>query len=701
MKVALEGSWRRRLARLALCLIVCSVLYVLVSPASTDVDQSVIYSSSFELGERNMMLSQQIDAINRGNYLVRENGVSFTRNATEDIGHSIFLANLALIRNILGLGPMSWSDVHRIRGVMAAASIAVLFLWGAPLGALLAMALLTWLFTSPLLGLNAERVWPQIMAVGFCFVLLEGLTREIERRDHPYRGILALFGVGVFAGSLGLFRSEARHIALLPFAAILATHTVALALWLFSGSSDAVGFDPGEDGSERAAGWKQRFRIRAGTAAQRLRALPARVVSMDRGLRGVVASAAAVAGILAVSPLAHLNLELFERIEGVDHHPDVGKHILWHPLFLGLGWYWRSPENVAWHDNVGRLEAERTNGYFSSFGLDTEEAERRRYFDILTHNTPLFVDVYLRKAREILYDQTSRPVALAVAIAFFIALFGVTRLRNKSGLDGSTLTIGTVAMGFSALAPGLVAGPAFAVAFNAVLAGIILFGGRSILRQMESTDVELSAADRAHLRRMHKGLLAAAVVGALLAILLFARVASINEHRIELAARLEQGELGFDALLGEYHSDAVLAFNSLRLSTREKIAKAVVAEYGAGLPPSVRRTHTSAKLKILHVRRTQQTLYLLVQTSTALKFESVIPVRMELAARESVPRPAGADFSAFFHTNSDLIFIPKHTVPGVWLFATRAPKDTVERLVIGDLVRYFPVLYTKQIENIR
>lgn len=661
---------RRLLARVALSAVVGVFVFNLVAPSREDVERAAVYSGIGAVGKRYATLAEQVDLHRNGHYLVRADGTSFVVDTREDIGTRLLLADLAFVRATLGLAPLEKADAFRLQGYVIASGAVLFVVLGAPLSAVAASCLLLVLFVLPDVTGVAERSWPQIAAVAFSFALLHVTARDVCE-GLSWRKLLRLATLGFYVGALGVFRIEASYVPLAPFAGLLALHTLVLGGWLLK----AVRSDGVQSTFRRCLAFVRR---RAGEKTGPRPAVP--------GLRELGACAAVIAGVLAASPASTLNLIFFELIEGVEHRPEIGQHLFWHPLFIGLGAQVHFPENLYWSDDLGRLEARRANDSFVDFDRASEAAARERYLEILVRNTPFVTQVYLQKLR-LLVDglvpgASTAAILPCIAIGCLVVFLGIARRHRDGSVWGPTLAIGSLGIMAITAMPGLVALVRYAVAFPVAIAGTVLFA-MVVSGERIFAGEEPIAEEEQRWRGIGRSALVATLILGSALLLLLLRVSLVESHRQRLTERFMTLSLSFDELLEEYHADAVAAFNVLPDGQRSQIAADLMRQHGKRFDADVRRAIGASNPEVLLARRTDKTLYLLVKLNARSLRTKVIPVRLDFYNAESM---------------NDLIFLPRGTRPGVWLFSVRAPRDTVARCTIGEIQPFRHLLYTEPVD---
>ncbi|MFP8881938.1 MAG: hypothetical protein VCE43_21925, partial [Myxococcota bacterium] len=403
--------------RVLLFIAAVPLAFVLGGATGSGSDGSPYYSGIVSC--RLTSLLRQLDTINDGHYLGDGLGGSFTRETFEAIGPNMLLANTALVRNALGMRPPTWHHIVSWPAWLAALVVAAMVLARAPNWIVGLALVVLWLYPTSMATRMGQRAWPQL----FCLILsaaLLAMSARVSRLETPTRADFIRIGVVAFvAGCLSQLRFEARLILLLPF---LGLFVLNLSLALFGR------LRPTDGGEARTAPFRAPWP--AETRAEWRFALIAGVVLL---------------GITASSLVEDLNLRVFEAIEDTDHHPIRGRHLFWHPLYLGMGFHRSDQENIAWEDPIGIADAHAATASFTGYDTAYDEVIRDRYREIWQRNTPFALSVYLDKARRL----ALHPRHVTTTVLLGLAL-GLGALAFRSGVarnpGGAALVLGATAL---------------------------------------------------------------------------------------------------------------------------------------------------------------------------------------------------------------------------------------------------------------
>ena len=677
------GSARRAASRLLLALLLLPSLFLLSSPDAHVGDQAITYSRlQSSVGFRNKVLLAQVAAINKGQYLVGKRGRSMTQESPDDLGALLWQADLALVRRALGLGPMSPSGIYRIQSHVSVLAAGLLLLLGVSYFETFLFVVLLVLFAPSGIGNHDGRLWPQVISLALTFVLIDMATRRVA--DEPSQPPLRhFFAIALFTGWMGIFRAEAHYIALVPFLALFATNLAILVWNRPPRHPDRSSWRAGVTGLlSEARRWLTRNR------SGESRRFPKWTVGLaSPQLRAVLVSAVVIAGIFAASGVGTLNIALFEVIEDTEHQPEMGRHLFWHPLFLGLGAHHHHPENIYWHDFEGKIEAQKESGVFSGYTREYEQTIRHRYLDILTHNTSTVFQAYLRKARDLFAGQHAAvsgalPLAI-IALLGLILLFSVQRSRGSSLAGGLNFALASVSVVAVAALPGIMTTLDYATALCPALTAASLFGAALTARTC-AADPPPECGDDRYWLWFRRVTIVIPVASAIVLAAVGIRSASIRAHREQLSQQLAGGSLSYSQLLDEYHADAVTAFNSLSRAEREKLTREISGHLPPRLDPKVRLVPGTPTSLVVDARWRNDHLYLLVRLKERLTGLNVIPVQLGYESEDAI------------HLN-DLIFLPPRIESGPWLLSMRAPRNHVRDIAIGRIAHYHGSLYIKRL----
>ncbi len=654
--------------RLLICLVVIPVLFLIFSPSTLSVDEALTFTNFQHLGNRKTDALKQVDAINAGRYLTDADGRSMIRTYPDDTGEFVWLADIGLMRRALGLGAMRKAEIFRAQAYVAVIGALLLVMCRVSFRTLVPAFLLLFFFSLPVIAKWGGRAWPQLLAVVTTFVLLD-LSANKSGDGRLKNELWRLFLIALYAGWLRSFRAEAGYIVGLPFLLLLALNLVVVA-------RDRITRERTRHPKDSATALALAKRWVALPAKWlRARQLP-RIDTRLAGVRELVACAVILGGLTAASLGFYFNIKLFEVIEGVDHQPTLNGHLVWHPLYVGLGYQYHYPESISWKDDYGSLLAQKENGSFSGWGPESEDAARKRYLEIMIRNTGWVLQVYLSKLRMVLFD-TAKGATFPLLIAALAALNGLLILHRLTGgglAGGLQFIVASIAMIAAASMPAIATTPQYETAVDSALSGIVLFGLARGMGELIERD-EGKARDESYWAGFR---LAAGSFGIAICALLtlgVARAAWTESHRRDLTTALASEEIEYTQLLDEYHADAVVAFNRLSDAEREELSLKISDRYGRGLSPQLAFAKDPTAYSLINATWTDEYLFLLVRLAKPVLGQHVIPIGFKFRNLES-------------RYLVDRIHLPPLMKARVWLFSMKAPRETVEALSIGDIVRF-------------
>jgi hypothetical protein len=658
MRTERTRALRRAVAqRAGLCLLVVPVAFVLAAPDSTSIDFDFRHQSGF--GNRLIALYRHCEAVAQGHFLTDETGGSFTRDANEVLGPNLAIADVALVRSWLGLPPATFNQVLRWQSHLAAFAAVVMLVAGAPLWTIGLYLLLLWLFPATPASLAGQRAWPQLIAVALAVCALASLSRWAARERPQWLPLAGLLGLALCAGLVGQFRDEARAHFLVPLL-VLAVASAGVALLRPAAVRDSLA--------------RARREGLAGLSAE---------------LRIVLAVVVAALGVASVTLLRDLNLRVFEAIEDVEHRPERGWHLFWHPLYLGLGFDFHTRENLAWEDPIAVADAHAAHGSFVGFTSDYERSIRDRYLEIAYRNTPFFARVHLHKLRVALFGEGRQTTTLLLSLAVLLVFAATRELRRRPGdpVREACMLLGGVALAGITLAPGLMAGSDHLQVLDAGLLGAAFLAAATWLVRVPAD--EAAGGEPVYARRLGRVLRAGILAGLLLLSLVCWRVVRVESHRQELSAALASGDVEFADFFSEYHADASWAFNDLPRSARAAVARRLTAARSRPLDPGLRFASARGSSQVLAGIWTQRALFLLIRLDRGARGGS-LPLEFEFRKPALVPTNTldTLDFSPPHRRTSRLdslprkLHLPTPLDPGPWLFSIRAPRANLEAIEI-------------------
>lgn len=659
----------RPLARVALLVLALPLVWIAADPNAGALDDDV--RTRAVLGNRLGNLLRQEEAIAAGHYLADASGGSFTRDATERVGLNLWLADLALWRQLRGRPPPTRLDALSLQPWLCSLGVVALVVLGAPAWGVAWVVAVFLLFPAPAASEVGQRTWPQLLALGMALALVERAAEALDRRGPLALGrtVAPLFGWGLVAGLAGVVRDEAAATVAIVLAGLAAWQAAGWGIGRLAGDADLA---PPSRAPEGRRPWGRVLGpLRAGAAEP----------------RAVVAVAIALVGLAAASLAASANLRLFEAIEGVDHRPVRGRHLFWHPLVVGLGQDFHAQEHLSGTDGTGITLMHAETGAFRGYAEPAyERALRERWLALAWHNTPFVLEVYTHKLRRLLLDP-ARPRTATLGLLFggLLALALARTARARSAGDALRLGAAPLLVG-AYLGPGLMMSPAYATALDPALASAALLCGVVVARPRPG-----GVASPARRRRGRR------VGGALLAVALLAvaavagRAIAVVAERQRLSRGLQEGTLALEAALDAYHADATLAFNALPPERRRRLAEELLAA-GAGADAGrveLRRRAEASPLRAAVWRGDQ--LYVVLQPDRTLEGAG-LPMRLRYREPARFPTFEGAglrwlppfDRVAERSELGSRLYVPDPLPPGTWLLSVRAPAAHLASIALDD-----------------
>jgi hypothetical protein len=678
-------AWGPVLLRLACVVLYACTVRIYCEKAVTRYENESLYGGFHNSSQRVRRLFTHVDTINRGHYLKSDihPTKSFIRNdGNDDPGVHLGLANLALVRGLFvrGAGTLEHSDVFRVQYYVVLLALIVCFLPVVPLPyGLAAGTTLALMQIAGVMEWSAFCWWPPSVAVVLAYLLLLGVVRTACTGGRPGRAaLLQWLVVAAVAGLTRYLRADCRYFVALPLVGLFAANAVMLVASCLPPGRVAAGTRP----AGRIARLKQVFAARPVHA------------------RMLCATAVALLAVKILAPLLfHLNIMVFEGIEGLNHTPMKQGHAAWHNVYIGVGATLNASdrslqsfnhENIVWHDPCG---FNATRQAYPSIPVLTDAyqaAVGRMWFALLKNNPRDVLDSCLVKGTHLLY-QARYFAALGIAAAF--ALCALAYRRRTMLVLTSNYMIGCVALlGTSVLPPVLCAVSAdgslgldltgfpfmYAIGFVTCLLGLPLF----CLALAVAEDWREGVEQDGYASSL-RTLLTVAFLGGGLVVALFLGTVGRQSRRVALlSSQMAVGKKSIEELTKAYHADAVRAFNRLGPRRRQMLASQAVTTDGSQVGCAV-QLHGEPSLKLLQVRWANGRIFALIESAQPL-YGVNVPSHIQLDTDPPVPpNERRVNF---------MWLLPSRLAPGVWLFSFAATERAKE-VVLGQAKRVSPQSY--------
>jgi len=585
---------------------------------------------------------------------------------------------------------MTNDDVLRIELHVLVIAVALLFLPGVPLwmSAVQSAALLLAYFFGILVWDDTVR-WSPVLSAVMALTLISLIADNVGRRPSA-KTIVAAVLTSVFTGALVYLRKDGYYIAVFPMLGIVIINVTMLLFHLVSALVKRKKTQPSE------------------------RLVDEFLTSCRTNMRILCYSVVMIVGLTIVpKALLHLNIKVYEIIEQVEHYPSRKGHLVWHPMYIGLGVghsplrfetnYTYTYENAMWLDesSISRALQEDIKAVYP--GERYEKVVRRIFMGVLKRNTPAVMRCCIFKGTELLrIAEWWVPLTLTLLFALSSLMFFCPGTIPSI----STYLFATCLLLFTCAVPPILAVPAriYCVGFLTAVVAVPVFAGVFIIRTMSKfrgknggDDAMFDECASARLDEypnlVKKAVNVVLIVALMLSVTLFVRSGSVYRHRRHLGEMLSSESLDFADLLQEYHADAVSAFNALTGQQRKKLLDKVLSQYGRNPDVIITPLPKKGSLRVLHAAWVEKRVFLLIELRKDLVGEGNIPVNIELYDEYYRELPETRRDSMFSRipgtghrrTNS-IVLLPRGLKAGVWLFSFSANRDYVKKCVVGDII---------------